>query len=277
VKSIEKENRDKVSRWESIMKKKGLLVVSFGTSHLNTLEKTIVQIEGKLTETFPEYTLYRAFTSKMIIKILKERDGMEIFTVAQALKQMVEDGISEVIVQPTHILHGVENDRMLEAIREMAQEFHSIKVGTPLLSSTEDYRKAVEEVAEEMDTGSAEKALVFMGHGTSHYTNSSYAALEYVFRDKGYEHVYVGTVEAYPSLETILPRLKVKGYKAVCLAPFMVVSGDHAANDMAGDEDSWKEMLLQEGFEVECILKGLGEYKGIQEIFAEHAREAISI
>ncbi len=259
------------------MKNKGLLVVSFGTSHLNTLEKTIVKIEEKLSEAFPEYALYRAFTSKMIIRILKERDGMEIFTVTQALRQMAEDGISELIVQPTHILNGVENDRMLEDIRELAQEFHSIKVGTPLLSSTEDYMKAVEEVAEVMDTGSAEKALVFMGHGTSHYTNSSYAALEYVFRDKGHEHVYVGTVEAYPSLETILPRLKAKGYKGVCLAPFMVVSGDHAANDMAGEEDSWKEMLLQEGFEVECILKGLGEYRGIQEIFAEHAKEAISL
>lgn len=256
---------------------KGLLVVSFGTSHLDTMKKTIAQIEGQLAEAFPEYAHYRAFTSKMIIRILKERDGIDVFTVTEALKQMAKDGVREVIVQPTHILHGVENDRMLEDIRELLSEFQSIKVGNPLLSSTEDYKKAVEVIREEMDTGSAQKALVFMGHGTSHYTNSSYAALEYIFRDKGFEHVYVGTVEAYPSLETILPRLKEKSYKNVCLAPFMVVSGDHAANDMAGEEDSWKERLLEEGFEVDCILRGLGEYKGIQNIFTEHAREALAL
>lgn len=256
------------------MDKKGLLVVSFGTSHRDTLENTIVQIENRLKEAFPDHSFYRAFTSGMVIRILKHRDGVQTLTVEEALSRMKQEGISEVLVQPTHVLHGVENDLMLKEIHRVKDDFKSVRVGRPLLSATSDYRKAAEELAVELSTGSEEEALLFMGHGTSHYTNSSYAALEYVFRDKGYKHVYVGTVEAYPSLDTILPRLKRKAYKGICLTPFMIVSGDHAINDMAGEEDSWRDILSREGYQVECILKGLGEYKGIQDIFIEHAREA---
>lgn len=256
------------------MGKKGLLVVSFGTSHQNTLKNTIGQIEERLKYTFSEYEFYRAFTSRMIIHIIRERDNVQTFTVEEALKQMEADGVTEVLIQPTHVLHGVENEQMLKEIEQAKKNFMSVKVGSPLLSTTEDYMKIVEELAEAVDTGSEKKALIFMGHGTSHYTNSSYTALEYVFRDKGYKHVYIGTVEAYPSLETILPRLKQKSYESVCLVPFMVVSGEHAVNDMAGEKDSWKEVLTREGYQVDCILRGLGEYRGIQDIFIEHAKEA---
>ena len=253
------------------MIKKAILVVSFGTSHADTRKKTIDQIEEDIRSNYPEYAIYRAFTSKMIIRILQQSDGIKIFTVSEAMEQMKNDGISDVIIQPTHILNGIENDLMLRDANLYKREFNSIKFGAPLLHETEDYWKVINAFVNRLPEFSDNEAVVCMGHGTQHYTNASYAALDYMFKDKGYENIYIATVEAYPSLSNIIKKLKEKKYDKIILVPFMIVSGDHAKNDMAGDEDdSWKVILERDGFEVSCILEGLGENPEIRKILLDH-------
>lgn len=257
------------------MSKKGILVVSFGTSHLDTLYKTIRQIEEDISEIYTEYKLYRAFTSKMIINILRSREQYNVYTVEEALLAMQEEGIEDIIVQPTHIINGIENDNMICDIMKVREGFKSVRIGAPLLNNTKDYMDIIHGFIKEINEDRKDLALVCMGHGTTHYSNTSYAALEYMFHDAGYEDVYIGTVEAYPAIETVIKKLKKKSYKKVLLTPFMIVAGDHAKNDMAGtEEDSWINILTGEGYEVECLLKGLGEYKTVRDIFLEHIKEA---
>lgn len=253
---------------------KAILVVSFGTSHLDTLDKTIGAIERNIEEHFPEYRLYRAFTSGMILKKLKKTKGLEFYNVKEAMERMAADGMDTVIVQPTHIINGIENDRMLEDLMAYADRFQKIRVGKPLLSSVDDYKKAIHAVMEEVELAEDE-TLVLMGHGTDHHANSAYPTLEYTFHLLGYRQVLVGTVEGFPDLNNVLTKLEITGTKKVVLMPFMVVAGDHAKHDMAGEEDSWKSELEGEGYEVRTILKGLGELKGIQNLFVEHIEEVI--
>lgn len=258
------------------MCKKAILVVSFGTSHNDTREKTIDQIEQDINNCYPEYRVYRAYTSKMIIKILIHRDNIHVFTVSEAMVQMKLDGMEEIIVQPTHVLNGIENDNMIADVINHKDDFKTIKFGTPLLHSTDDYMRVVETLAKELPVNEKNQALIFMGHGTEHYTNTSYTALDYMFKARGYDNVYVATVEAYPEITDIMKQLKGKKYNKVLVTPFMIVSGEHAKNDMAGEEEnSWKFQLEKEGFDVSCILKGLGEYKEIRSIFIDHIKMAI--
>lgn len=253
---------------------KAILAVSFGTSHLDTLDKTIGAIERNIEEHFPEYRLYRAFTSGIILKKLKKTKGLEFYNVKEAMERMAADGMDTVIVQPTHIINGIENDRMLEDLMAYADRFQKIRVGKPLLSSVDDYKKAIHAVMEEVELAEDE-TLVLMGHGTDHHANSAYPTLEYTFHLLGYRQVLVGTVEGFPDLNNVLTKLEITGTKKVVLMPFMVVAGDHAKHDMAGEEDSWKSELEGEGYEVRTILKGLGELKGIQNLFVEHIEEVI--
>lgn len=255
-------------------KKKAILAVSFGTSHLDTLDKTIGAIERRIAENYPEYRLYRAFTSGMILKKLKKKEGLELYHVREAMARMEEDGIETVIVQPTYIINGIENDRMLEELIEYADRFRRVRVGKPLLSSADDYKKAIHAVIAEVNLAEDEM-LVLMGHGTDHHANSAYPTLEYTFHLLGYHQVLVGTVEGFPDLENVITKLEISGKKKVVLMPFMVVAGDHAKNDMAGEDGSWKTELEDAGYEVRVILKGLGELEGIQNIFVEHIEETI--
>lgn len=253
---------------------KGILVVSFGTSHMDTMEKTITVIEREIARRFPEWQVYRAFTSRMIVRKLKRTENMEIDTVEEALKRMAADGISEVIVQPTHIINGIENDRMMEDLMEHMSLFNRIRVGKPLLSSVDDYKKAIHGVMSEVGLETGEM-LVLMGHGTDHHANSAYPTLEYTFHALGYNQVLVGTVESFPELKNVMAKLEIAEKKKVALMPFMLVAGDHAKNDMAGEEDSWKSELEDAGYEVRVIMKGLGEFEGIRKIFLEHIEEAM--
>ncbi len=252
--------------------KKGILVVSFGTSHLDTMGKTIEVIEKEMEERFQECNVYRAFTSGMIIRKLKRTEGISVDTVPEALSRMASDGIEEVIIQPTHIINGIENDRMMEDLMEHMSLFKRIRVGKPLLSSVEDYKKAIHAVMAETELDDGEM-LVLMGHGTDHHANSAYPTLEYTFHALGYSQVLVGTVESFPELKNVMAKLKIAGKKKVALMPFMLVAGDHAKNDMAGEEDSWKSRLEEEGYEVRVIMKGLGEFRGIRQIFVEHIED----
>ncbi|HJA81441.1 MAG TPA: sirohydrochlorin cobaltochelatase [Candidatus Mediterraneibacter intestinipullorum] len=252
---------------------KGILVVSFGTSHLDTMEKTIQVLENEIAEAFPEYRVYRAFTSGMILRKLKREKGLEIDTVERALERMACDGIRGVVIQPTHIINGIENDRMLEDVKKQEDRFEWIRMGKPLLSSADDYKKAVHAVMAETESVPGE-VLALMGHGTDHHANAAYPMLEYTFHILGYGQVLVGTVEGFPDLNNVMTKLKICGAEKVALMPFMLVAGDHAKNDMAGEQDSWKSEMENAGYEVRVILKGLGELKGIRRIFEEHIREA---
>ncbi len=253
---------------------KGILVVSFGTSHLDTMEKTISVIEREISERFQEYRVYRAFTSGMIIRKLKRTENLAVDTVQEALNRMKEDGIEDVIVQPTHIINGVEYDRMMKDLMENMFLFRRIRVGKPLLSSVDDYKKSIHAVMAETQLEDDE-VLVLMGHGTDHHANSAYPTLEYTFHALGYNQVLVGTVESFPELKNVMAKLEISGKKKVVLMPFMLVAGDHAKNDMAGEEDSWKSELEDAGYEVRVIMKGLGEFEGIRKIFTEHLEEEI--
>lgn len=258
--------------------KKAILVVSFGTSYNPTREKTIDVIENKIGDAFSDWKIYRAWTSKMIMAKLLKRDGVKINNVKEAMEQMRDDGITDVIIQPTHVINGIENDMMKEDALSYRDDFHSIAFGTPLLTSEQDSLDMIAAISHEFSDLRADEALILMGHGTTHYANAIYAALDYTFKDKGFPNIYLGTVEAYPSMETLMKMIREQNPSRVRLAPFMIVAGDHARNDMAGDDpDSWRCQFEAAGFPVECVLKGLGEYPEVQEIFIRHVREAMGI
>ena len=253
--------------------KKAILAVSFGTSHEDTRKVTIDAIEDSMRQAFPEYPVYRAWTSKMIIRKLKNRDNIIVPTVKEAMEQMAADGITDVLVQPTHVINGIENDRMKEDALSFRDSFHSISFGDPLLTTEDDSHKVIAAIAREFSHITKDQELVFMGHGTTHFANSIYAALDYTFKDKGYHNFFLGTVEAYPSMESLKKMVKAYRPKEVVLAPFMIVAGDHAKNDMAGDDpESWYSQFKDEGYEVKTVLKGLGEYEGIRSLFIDHIR-----
>ncbi|MFV0467073.1 MAG: sirohydrochlorin cobaltochelatase [Lachnospiraceae bacterium] len=256
--------------------KKAILVVSFGTSHEDTRKLTIDRIEEDIRASFTDHTVYRAWTSGMIRKKIAERDKMYVMSVKEAFDTMKKDGITDVIVQPTHVINGVENDLMKEDALKAASAFRRIQFGDPLLTTNIDNEKVIQAVAEEFSDLEKEEALVLMGHGTTHFANAIYAALDYEFKDRGYPNIFLGTVEAYPSFESILGLLESSGYKKLCLAPFMIVAGDHAKNDLSGqNEDSWYSRFTNKGYQVRCVLRGLGEYDAVRNRFVAHIQQVI--
>ena len=253
--------------------KKAILVVSFGTSYEDTRKLTIEATENRIAEEFPEYEIRRAFTSNIIIKKLKERDGLLIDDPTQALEKLHDEGFGTVLVQPLHIINGSEYDDIIAESRSFEDKFEKFAVGRPILTTHEDYEAAIRALTPEFEGLEEDEAFIFMGHGTHHDANAAYACLDYMLKADGHENVFVGTVEGFPILENIIPQLEKRNIKKVKLMPFMLVAGDHANNDMAGDEeDSWKMILKGEGYEVETILKGLGENEGIRDIYVEHAK-----
>lgn len=256
--------------------KKGILVVSFGTSYEETRKKTIDLIEDDIKKAFPDFKIFRAFTSKIILRKLKSEYNLKINNVKEAMEEIIRQGIKELIVQPTHIINGIENNNMIEDIKNYKDYFDSIKIGTPLLTSTEDYFSLIKVVTNKFSYIKPDEALVCMGHGSSHYTNSSYPALDYMFKAEGHDNVFLGTVEGYPTLDNVVNSLKRFKPKKSYIIPLMIVAGDHALNDMSSDEDdSWKSILENNGFECECILKGLGEYPEVRNMFIDHIKNAV--
>lgn len=257
-------------------KKKAILVVSFGTSFHDTRKKTIDKIVEDIKNAYPNYTVYQAWTSKMIIYKLLMRDGIQINTVSEAAAQMIADGIEELIVQPTHIINGIENELMKEDILNYQKQFNKINFGDPLLTTTHDNIQAIQAVMKEYMDLQRDEVLVFMGHGTTHYANSVYAALDYTFKDMGYDNVFLGTMESYPSIDTLKKLIHAYETTKVKLVPFMLVAGNHATNDMSGDNEySWKNQFEKGGYKVDCIMRGLGEYEGIRQIYLEHLNNAL--
>lgn len=258
---------------ETTQTKPVLLVVSFGTSYNETRAKTIDAVEAELQKAYPDYQVRRAFTSQIIIDILKERENLTIDNVTQAMERLVADGVKDVVVQPTHIMTGFEYDDMVKEVSAFADKFDSLKISTPVLTEDADYDAVVEAlVAQNSAYEADDTVLVFMGHGTEHEANATYTKLQEKLNAAGHENYIIGTVEATPSLDDVAAAVKASGAKKVVLMPLMIVAGDHANNDMAGDEeDSWKSVLTAQGYEVECVLQGLGEYAGIRQILVDHA------
>lgn len=251
--------------------KKAILAVSFGTSHADTRAAAISAIEQRIRDAHPELPLYSAWTSQMIIRKLFRTTGEQISTVSEALEQMKKDGVTDVRIQPTHILNGIENDRMTADALAFRKDFSSIVPGAPLLSSTEDLQEVIRIISDEFSFLADDEALILMGHGSGHFSNTVYAALDYMLKASGHPQIHVGTVEAYPSLKEVLEHLKGSGVHSVHLLPLMTVAGDHAKNDMAGNgPDSWKSQCRNAGYQVTCHLKGLGEFPRIQDLFLSH-------
>ena len=258
-----------------MQKQSAVVVVSFGTSHLDALEKNIAAIEQSIHRAFPDQPLYRAFTSGMIIKKLQNRDGITIPTVSEVLEQLQQDGFTHVLMQPTHIINGEEYHKLCALTQPFANRL-SVTIGTPLLTSIQDYKDTAAALEEIISQPAEDEAVIFMGHGTEHHANASYALLEYMLHDFGWERALIGTVEGFPSLPQVIKQLKKHpSVRRIRLHPLLIVAGDHAKNDMAGDdEDSWRCQLKAQGYEVTCVLRGLGEYESIRNLFVQHARAA---
>lgn len=254
---------------------KAILVVSFGTSYHDTREKTIDCIEQDIAQTFPHHHIYRAWTSKMILKKLKQRDGLHIDNVREAMEHMQRDGITDVTVQPTQLINGIENDLMKEDVLDFSDSFSKITFGVPLLTSEQDSREVVKVLTDAFGGIPKRRGTCFHGTWNTALCQCDLCALDYTFKDLGYHNLFMGTVEAYPSMDSLLRLVGSLKPSRVHLAPFMIVAGDHAHNDLAGDDaDSWKSQFEQAGYPVLCHLKGLGEYEGIRQIFLRHIREA---
>lgn len=256
---------------------KELLVVSFGTSYNDSRRLTIGAIETALAEAFPDWSVRRAFTSQIIIDRVRERDGVEIDNVKAALDRAVDNGVKTLVVQPTHLMDGLEYTDLVDELAQYTDAFEHIAVGAPLLTSDGDFQAvadAITQATAQYDDG--DTAICFMGHGTEAESNRIYGEMQQVLEAAGHDRYYVGTVEAEPTLEDVLAGVKDSGAHRVVLQPLMIVAGDHANNDMAGDEEgSWKRAFQDACYEVECVLKGLGELEAIQQLFAAHAQAAM--
>ncbi len=258
-------------------KDQAILVVSFGTSFNDNRAATIGAVEDAIAEAFPDYDVRRAFTAQIIIDKLEKYDNVLIDNVGEALDRAIEDGVKTLVVQPTHLMNGLEYNDLSAELAEYADSFEQIVLGEPLLTSDEDY-KAVEEAitTATADYDDGETAICFMGHGTEAESNEIYTKMQETLTADGYENYFVGTVEASPTLEDVLASVQEGEYSKVVLEPLMVVAGDHANNDMAGaEEGTWKTTFEEAGYEVETVLDGLGSMEGIQNTYVEHTQAAI--
>ena len=276
-----------------------LLVVSFGTSFNDSRAEDIKGIEDKLAEAYPDWSVRRAFTAQIIINHVEARDGEAIDNMQQALDRAVDNGVKNLVVQPTHLMHGAEYDEMVDAVNEYKDKFESIAISEPMLGEVgddatviNDDKKAVAQAItdaackeagfDDMQAAAdAGTAFVFMGHGTSHTANVTYDQMQTQMNDLGFTNAFIGTVEGEPedtACDKVIEKVKEAGFKNVVLRPLMVVAGDHANNDMAGDdEDSWKSQFEASGdFDsVDCQIEGLGRIEAVEDLYVEHTKAAI--
>lgn len=254
--------------------KQGILVVSFGTSYEETLKKNIEAIEKRIQNAFPQMPVRRAFTSNMIIKKLKREQGIEIHKPEEALNAMIEEGFTDIFVQVLHVIPGFEYEKVKQSvIRARHTKRANIYLGAPLLNHHEDYELVVKAFENIFKPEADQKAYLLMGHGTEHFANAAYALLQRVFDDSRSD-VIIANVEGYPEFEHVHKRLEA--YDHFTMIPLMMVAGDHAQNDMAGDEeDSFKSQLEAMGKTSESIMMGMGENPAIQEIFVQRVAELI--
>ena len=277
-----------------------ILVVSFGTSFNDSRVADIKGVEDAIAAANPDWSVRRAFTAQIIINHVQARDDEKIDNMDQALERAVKNGVKNLVVQPTHLMHGAEYDELSEAVEKYKDKFESVKIAEPLLGEVgsdatvvNEDKKAVAEILTEeavekagydsLDAAKEEgTAFVFMGHGTSHTAKISYSQMQSQMTALGYDNVFIGTVEGEPedtSCESVIEKVSAAGYKNVILRPLMVVAGDHANNDMAGsDDDSWLSQFKASGKfdKIDTQINGLGEIEGIQKLYVEHTAAAMS-
>lgn len=258
------------------MDKKAVLAVSFGTSYRESREKTLDVIEADLGRAFPGYEIRRAYTSSMIIRSLKRNDRLHIDNVEEALYRLEQEGFRQVLVQTTHVIPGEEYHKMLDMVRPYKGRFKALVCGAPLLAEPEDYCAVAEIMGRELAGFRDQKTdVILMGHGSEHEANKAYHHLQEIFAGLKLNDFLIGTVEASPAIETIIQKVQKRQPQRVVLAPLMIVAGDHAHQDMAGDDgESWKCRFEQLGYPVTCVMKGLGEYPDIRRLFISHAKKA---
>lgn len=260
--------------------KKAILIVSVGTSRVEALENTTFALQKEVIKKYEDYRCYVAFSSQHILKKMNEKVKEPYLSIEEAFECMYADGIEEVVVLPTNLLKGMESDSMLEQVEKNKERFKKVSVGRPLLNLKEDYIKTLEVILSNI-TLSDDEALVLIGHGSNHLSNSAYQNLEYTAYTTGHRNVFVGTIESSEnatitkSHRMTLRKLSVSGYKKVCLMPLLFVAGYHARKDIAAESGSWKNVLEEAGYEVRPNLTGLGEIEGIRQIFLEHLQDAM--
>lgn len=253
--------------------KKGILVVSFGTSCRETREKTINAIEKDLERSFPDRAFFSGWTSRMLTAKVRKNEGIDVRTAEEALAAIEQAGIDDLLVQPTHLIEGVENRRLREVLE--ASSIQRIRLGRPLMSRERDLADVANALARTFRNVGKDEAVALMGHGSPNRKNTIYLELEKVLHGTGHENVLVASIEGDPGIEHIKEELSVRSVGRVWLAPLMVVAGGHAINDLAGDDEtSWKSEIEKMGYETEPYLHGLGESEEIRGIYIEHAREA---
>lgn len=254
----------------------GILVASFGTSHEETRRKTICAVERSIREAYPGHLVEEAYTSGMVRSILASR-GIPVPSPEQALERLLGRGVQRLAVQPTHLIPGEEYDKLLRVLRRYAPRFAGIRVGRPLFGATEDLRAAAALLSARFPRRD-DACVVLMGHGSSHPANMAYPALAWLLQAQGRPDMLVATVEGDPALSDLLPSLRKQAVGRVTLAPLMLVAGDHAVHDMAGDgPESWKSVLTSQGFSVRVELRGLGEDPGFQALYLRHLAQAAAL
>lgn len=253
--------------------KKAILAVSYGTSYADALTNSIEAVENTFRETFPDYTICRAFTGRRIVEMLAKKQ-IYVDSVETALEKLIQNGYKEVILQPTHILNGNEYEKICKAADTFRERFSVLQTGVPLLHEQGDTETLCRFFAQKYCHTT--DALVLMGHGSDHYANKLYADFGDTCRSLGYKNLFIAALEAPPTIDDILPKLKEAGYRKITVTPLLFVAGSHACKDMAGSEpDSWKSRLEAEGFSVTVIVKGLGEYAEIRDLYAKHLLNTI--
>ena len=253
------------------MNTKAILLVSVGTSQTKALEKTTLCLKEEIEKKYNR-KCYVGYSSRFILSKMKEKGG-DYSGIEEAMQQMVSDGVSEVLIQPTFLLNGVESEDMREQIEPYREKFAHIRIGKPLFSEKTDYIKTLRVILDEVRL-EEDEALVLIGHGTGHQSGTAYQNLEYTAYTQGMRNVFVGTVADEKSRRMALRKLGVSGYRKVRLMPLLFVAGVHAAKDIDGGETSWRGILCEAGYEVTLQLLGLGEFEGIRDIFLEHLEAA---
>ena len=243
--------------------KKAILVTSFGTSHKDTRKKCLDSIQREVAEKYGNENVERAYTSGIIRRIIEKNEGIHIFDQKEGLKVLKDKGFEEIITMSLHILDGIEYSKLDDKFG---------KISKPLLVTDEDFQKVVND--EEFNSTEGNDAIVFMGHGSESSADSTYQRLQEEYVKAGKDNIFIATVEGQVTIEDVIQKLKGRGFSKILLKPFMIVAGDHAKNDMASDEeDSWKTILQNEGYEVTPVLKGMGEYKFIRNMFMDKLQE----
>lgn len=248
--------------------KKALLVISFGTAYKAARKRAVEKIENDLRDAFSDLIFYHAWTSDFLINKLKKTEGLYIDTVAEAMERMLADGVTDVIISLTHLLCGEEYKNIKGTVNIYKDRFSSLKLGAPLLLDRENIKALARVLESEFADVAGNEMLALMGHGSKNLNHDPYLALNEIFEEEGYPNFCAGTAEFEPNFKPISDRIDKLKPERVVLAPLLFVSGDHATRDMVGDgKDSWKSMIEAKGIETKCVLKGLGEYKKVREIY----------